>query len=210
MPGGADYVIDFVTSTCDDPGDNLDANGQCTIVFSSNTAGTVTGNASVTLVITTAEGTVTLIRSTDGVAPNSGGAEKEFVDGSLAWFKVDDLNNPLGGASFQVCQTHGLDTSTTPDTFVDIVDACFTVLDNSAPDANPVDGEFLLEHLSLGRYTVDEVAPFPPGFEPDPDVVTVELTLEPGFRDVTIAEAFINRRRREPGTSWRSPRCGVG
>ncbi|MGH3336976.1 MAG: hypothetical protein ACRDOZ_14240, partial [Nocardioides sp.] len=61
------------------------------------------------------------------------------------------------------------------------------------PDANPADGEFLLENLELGRYTVDEVPPFPPGFEPDPDVVTVELTLEPGPKDVTISEAFVNR-----------------
>ena len=47
--------------------------------------------------------------------------------------------------------------------------------------------------LKLGRYTVDEVPPFPPGFEPDPDVVTVEHTLQPGPKDVTIAEAFVNR-----------------
>ena len=42
-------------------------------------------------------------------------------------------------------------------------------------------------------YTVDEVAPFPPGYEPDPDVVTAELTLQPGPKDVVIAEAFVNR-----------------
>ena len=118
---------------------------------------------------------------------------KEFVDGSLAWFKVDDQATPLGGASFEVCRTHNLDTSTTPDTFVDVTDVCVTVLDNSSPDADPDDGEFLLEDLILGRYTVKEVAPFPPGFEPDPDTVTVDLTLEPGPKDATIAEAFVNR-----------------
>jgi hypothetical protein len=53
--------------------------------------------------------------------------------------------------------------------------------------------EFLLEDLILGRYTVKEVAPFPPGFEPDPDTVTVDLTLEPDAKDATIAEAFVNR-----------------
>jgi hypothetical protein len=118
---------------------------------------------------------------------------KEFVDGSLAWFKNDDTGARLAGATFEVCRTHTLDTSTNPDTFIDSPDVCVTVLDNSPPDANPADGEFLLENLELGRYTVDEVPPFPPGFEPDPDVVTVELTLQPGPKDVVIAEAFVNR-----------------
>jgi hypothetical protein len=190
---GAVNALDAAASTCDDAGDNLDANGQCTIVFASDTTGTVTGHASVTLAITTDEGTVTLARQTDGAAGDTGDATKEFVDGSLAWFKVDDQANPLGGASFEVCRTHNLDTSTTPDTFVDVTDVCVTVLDNSSPDADPDDGEFLLEDLVLGRYTVKEIAPFPPGFEPDPDTVTVDLTLEPGPKDATIAEAFVNR-----------------
>lgn len=189
---GAVNEIDLAASTCDNLGaDNLDANGQCTIVFTSDTAGSVTGHASVTLVITTDEGTVTLTRSTDGTGDNSDDAVKQFVDGSLAWFKDDDTGTRLGGASFQVCRTHNLDTSTNPDTFVDIADVCVTVLDNSAPDADPDVGEFLLVDLRLGRYTVDEVPPFPPGFEPDPDVVTVELTL--ATPDVTITEAFVNR-----------------
>jgi hypothetical protein len=125
---------------------------------------------------------------------------KEFVDGSLAWFKVDDQATPLG-ASFEVRRTHNLDTSTTPDTVVDVPDVCVTVLDNAAPDVDLADGEFLLEDLSLGRYTVKEVAPFPPGFEPDPDTVIVDLTLEPGPKDATIAEAFVNRALFRPRTS---------
>lgn len=188
---GAVSVLDAAASTCDDPGDNLDANGQCSIVFTSDTAGTVTGHASVTLVITTAEGTVTLTRETDGSPGNTGDAAKEFVDGSLAWFKVDDQDNPLGGATFEVCRTHNLDSSTDPDSFVDIADVCVSVLDNSAPDADPDDGEFQLVDLILGSYTVKEIPPFPPGFEPDPDTVTVELTI--ATPDVTIAEAFVNR-----------------
>ena len=45
---GAISQIDTAASTCDDAqpdGDNLDANGQCTITFTSNTTGTVTGPA---------------------------------------------------------------------------------------------------------------------------------------------------------------------
>jgi hypothetical protein len=194
--GGAINQINAAASTCDDnqpDGDNLDANGQCTITFTSNTTGTVTGHATVSMNLTTSEGPITIVRETDGTGGNTGNAVKEFVDGSLAWLKNDDQGNRLGGASFEVCRTHDLDTSTTPDTFVPITPVCITVLDNSSPDADSDDGEFLLEDLILGRYTVDEVPPFPPGFEPDPDVVTVDLTLEPGPKDVTITEAFVNR-----------------
>jgi hypothetical protein len=191
--GGAVSVLDADASTCDDAGDNLDANGECTIVFTSDTAGSVVAHASVAVTISTTEGDIVVTRATDGSPGNTGDATKEFVDGSLAWFKNDDQGSRLGGASFEVCRTHNLDTSTTPDTFVDVADVCVTVLDNSPPDADPDAGEFLLVDLILGRYTVDEVPPFPPGFEPDPDVVTVELTLEPGPKDVTISEAFVNR-----------------
>lgn len=190
---GAVNQIDGAASTCDDAGDNLDASGQCTITFTSNTTGKVTGHASVSLDLSTDEGSITITRETDGASGNSDDAVKEFVDGSLAWLKNDDTGARLGGATFEVCRTHGLDTSTTPDTFVDTADACTTVLDNSGADANPADGEFQLVDLELGRYTVDEVAPFPEGYEPDPDVETAELTLEPGPKNVTISQAFVNR-----------------
>jgi hypothetical protein len=192
---GAVNEINAAASTCDDAGDNLDANGQCTITFTSNKSGTVTGHASVSMNLSTSEGPITITRDTDGAGGNTGDAVKEFVDGSLAWFKNDDQGNRLGGATFEVCRTHDLDTSTNPDTFIDITpDVCVTVLDNSAADADPDAGEFLLVDLKLGRYTVDEVAPFPPGYEPDPDVVTVNLTLQPGPKDVVIPEAFVNRQ----------------
>ena len=146
---GAISAIDAAASTCDDAGDNLDANGQCTITFTSNTTGTVTGHARVSMNLITSEGPISIARRTDGAAGNTGDAVKEFVDGSLAWFKNDDTGTRLGGATFQVCRTHTLDTSTTPDTFIDSADVCVTVLDNSPPDANPADGEFLLENLEL-------------------------------------------------------------
>lgn len=190
---GAVNQIDGAASTCDDAGDNLDASGQCTITFTSNTTGKVTGHASVSLDLSTDEGAITITRETDAASGNSDDAVKEFVDGSLAWLKNDDTGARLGGATFEVCRTHGLDTSTTPDTFVDTADACTTVLDNSSADTNPADGEFQLVDLELGRYTVDEVPPFPEGYEPDPDVETAELTLEPGPKDVTIGQAFVNR-----------------
>ncbi len=67
------------------------------------------------------------------------------------------------------------------------------MLDNAPPDADPDVGEFPKVDPFLGRYTVKEIAPFPPGFEPDPDAVAVDLTPQPGLNDVTITEAFVNR-----------------
>src|SRR5262249_35851782 len=62
------------TGSCTTAGANTDANGQCTITFTSSTTGTVTGHAASTLsdLGTPAPFTV----QTDGVAPNSGDAVK--------------------------------------------------------------------------------------------------------------------------------------
>src|SRR5262249_4668889 len=80
--GGASYVLDSEASTCDDEGTNTDGNGQCTIVFTSPSAGTVTGNASATLVALGLE----LTRSTSGNSGpgGSGPAVKQFVDANIA------------------------------------------------------------------------------------------------------------------------------
>ncbi|MFL5799741.1 MAG: SpaA isopeptide-forming pilin-related protein, partial [Actinomycetota bacterium] len=80
---GATNTLNAAASTCDDAqpsGDNLDANGQCTVVFTSNSAGQVTGHASVSLTL----GGLTLTRSTNGVSPNSGDAVKTFVDARIS------------------------------------------------------------------------------------------------------------------------------
>jgi hypothetical protein len=69
--GGAANTLDAAASTCDDLGDNLDSNGQCTIVFTSNAPGTVTGHASVSLTISTSEGDIIVTRETDGAGGNT-------------------------------------------------------------------------------------------------------------------------------------------
>src|SRR5438874_1526475 len=74
--------MNAAASTCDDAqpsGDNLDANGQCTVVFTSNSAGQVTGHASVSLSV----GGVALTRSTDGNAPIPGHYVTTFVAANL-------------------------------------------------------------------------------------------------------------------------------
>jgi hypothetical protein len=174
-------TITDVVDNCASPGT---VGGECTVTFTSTTAGNVTGHASVTL---TFDG-LQVTRETDGTGQNSGDAEKQFINGQLIWFKDDNAGNPLGGATFEVCRTHDF----VGGTFVDIdPDVCITVEDNVAPDEDPDAGEFLLTALQLGRYTVHETEA-PPGYEPDPDTVTVEITID--SQTATITEAFVNNR----------------
>ncbi|MGH9891581.1 MAG: prealbumin-like fold domain-containing protein, partial [bacterium] len=88
---GADCVVDEAASTCDDAGANTDSNGQCTIAFSSDSAGQCVGSASAELIV----GGITLIRSTDGSGENSGEATKTYVDASIAISPESDTN-PIG------------------------------------------------------------------------------------------------------------------
>jgi uncharacterized surface anchored protein len=142
-----------------------DSNGQCTIIVNSNTAGTGTVNASTTVSI---DG-VDILVETDGYGAHDVSNEKTWIDGSLTWIKHDNNGQLLGGATFQVCRTY--------DRFgADIPDECVTVVDDSAPDTDPVAGQFKLEHLLLGRYTITETVA-PPNYTLDPYVDTVELSI---------------------------------
>src|SRR5439155_1045574 len=67
------------TGSCTNAGANTDVNGQCTITFTSNSAGQVTGHASATLTLAGLQVTV----QTNGVAGNSGNAAKTFVDANI-------------------------------------------------------------------------------------------------------------------------------
>lgn len=174
-------------NTCRDAGDNLDSNGQCTFTIVSSKAGTVTAHAAASLNLTTAQGNITLTRETDGAANNSDNAVKTFVDGSLAWIKHDGDGALLGGATFEVCRTHDFVSATS--TFTDITDVCVSVVDNSAPDTDADDGEFKMEHLVLGRYTVHETAA-PEGYALDPDTESADLTI--ASPNVSITPAFVD------------------
>ena len=77
---GAGAVLDAVASTCDNAGANTDLSGQCTIVFSSPTAGKVTGHASATLAV---NGSAPFTIQTDGTGQNSGNAVKTYVDANI-------------------------------------------------------------------------------------------------------------------------------
>lgn len=181
-------------------GDNLDASGQCTITFNSDTAGTVTAHATATFDVgidlngdgdTADPGElVTLTRSTDGDddfgSVNSDDAVKTYVDGTLRWLKTDDQGTPLGGASFWVCRTHSYDSSdgsfdaivdTNPGPGKDADSRCVVVVDNGALDDDPDAGELQLDDVVLGRYTVQEKEP-PVGYAVDPDEVTRDVAID--------------------------------
>jgi hypothetical protein len=93
-----------------------------------------------------------------------------FLDGTLVWHKVDQDGNPLGGATFMVCRTEKLDSSTDPDSYVDEPGddgICASVVDDtdgtggaagSGLDEDGAAGEFLLSKLILGSYKVKETA----------------------------------------------------
>lgn len=184
-PTGGAAVSDLV-DTCADPGT---VDGECSVTFTSTTAGTITGHATVTFSV----GGVSLTRATDETHGSSDDAVKEFVAGSIAWLKRDNAGALQGGATFRVCRTHNLNTET--GAFVDVADVCVDVADDSGPqttlDEDPDAGQFLLSGRRLGRYTVKELTA-PDGFEPDPDTVTVELTI--ANPNATISPAFINNR----------------
>jgi hypothetical protein len=181
---GANFQL--ILDTCAAP--NGTTAGTCNVTFSSPTAGTVTGHASVTFDV----GGVSLTRETDGVAPNSGDAIKHFLAGTIRWTKVDNAGDPLGGATFQLCRTNDFDfvlnmISKTPLS----VPVCVTVVDNGAIDGDPAAGHFAVSGEPLGRYTVLETQA-PPGFVLDPQTQTVELT--PGHVDLTVGQSFVNSR----------------
>ena len=143
--------------TCDNTGGDTDASGECTIVVNSNSAGQSTVNATATVAVSG----VNIAVSTTGYGAHDISNVKTWVDGSLTWLKHDNNGQLLGGATFEVCRTH--------DRFgVDITDECVTVaddidgVDDTVGDRDGTPGEFKLDELALGRYTITEtVAPRP-------------------------------------------------
>jgi hypothetical protein len=110
--GTANTIENPAASTCDDPAPNLNASGQCIIVFTSPTVGTTTGNAFVTLTV----GGVTLTRDTDPATANTGSGPGGSGPAVKTWITVEcpggdrqitsNFNgtaiafNPVGAGSF--------------------------------------------------------------------------------------------------------------
>ena len=83
------------TGTCTAAGANTNASGQCTITFTSNSTGKVTGHASSTLSVA---GSAPFTVQTDGVAPNSGDAVKTFVNARI--LIAPNATNEVGCAAY--------------------------------------------------------------------------------------------------------------
>ena len=97
---GAASTVNTASSTCDDLGANTNASGQCTIVFSSPSAGRTTANAYVTLNV----GGVSLTRDTDPATSSvgsgtggSGPAVKTWVDAKIS-ITPGNATNEVGQA----------------------------------------------------------------------------------------------------------------
>jgi len=131
-----------ITSLTDVCGTTGTTGGSCTVTFTSNTAGSVTGHAAMTI----SNGGPVIFVETDGIAPNSDDAVKEF--------------------------THDWVTGSG---MVMIAPECQSFLDNTGADEDLDDGEFLMTGLELGTYTVEETVP-PAGYVASTGIQTVQLT----------------------------------
>src|SRR5262249_38595787 len=101
---------------------------------------------------------------------------KTWVDGSLRWVKHDNNGQLLGGATFEVCRTADrFGTPISPAECQTIADDVSGV-DDTVGDRDGTPGEFFLDELALGRWTITETVA-PPTYTLDPFVETIELTL---------------------------------
>ena len=80
------------TGSCTTAGPNTDGAGQCTITFTSNSAGEVTGHATATLSV---GASASFSVETDGTSPNSGDVVKTFVDANISITPLSKTN-PVG------------------------------------------------------------------------------------------------------------------
>lgn len=87
LTGANGAVVSGVVDNCASTG--TDANGECTVSFTSNSAGTVTGSATATFSV----GGQTFTVTTNGVFPNSGPAVKRFVHGRILISPLTDTNS---------------------------------------------------------------------------------------------------------------------
>ena len=108
--------------------------------------------------------------------------------GSVAFTKTDQTDDSLvGGASFQLINTTGASQAT------------FSVTDNVGRDLDPDDGEFLVEDLKVGDWTVTELDtlgyPAPPGYTLPSLAPLQGFAVTQANPDATITAAFENPRK---------------
>lgn len=171
------------------------ATGKCSATFVSPTAGTVTTHASTTVSV----GGLPITRATSTAANTAAGgnddAVKIYVDGTLAWNKVDDLGNPLAGAEFKVERTItrlGVALSPSNPLYNPVTDCVAAGCPAGVgKDQDPAPGKFLLTKLPLGTWKITETKA-PAGYQLSSAVQTVVLTL--ANPSGAAANAFVNPR----------------
>lgn len=117
--------------------------------------------------------------------------------GSVSWSKVDGDGKPLAESTWMIERANGLPFTDVEDCVADSADQC------AGPDKNPAAGEFLVEDLEQGDYTLKEVKA-PAGFELcDVCKAGVDFTVQAGDGGTVSPksgtnEAFINERQGLP------------
>jgi hypothetical protein len=170
-------AVNLISDTCANPGTS---GGECTVTFTSATAGTVTGHASVDLTI---QGDA-VHRETDGTGQNSDDAIKHFITGAIQILKNSTKGGPvaIAGAVFSV------DGSLLADDF--------TVTDNGLNDGDPDVGEICVGGVTPGsEYTVNEIEA-PDGYgdatETDVKITAVSGTCATAVFGAGSTATFVN------------------
>jgi len=172
------------------------------MTINSSTAGTFTANATAVVTIGGVQLTRDTITATGTIGSGPGGsgpAVKTYVDGSVVWHKVDGNDEPLGGATFQLCRTETLDSSDgsyDPETPAICIEVEDDVSDQDAIttlDEDPLPGEFLVTGLILGTYTVEETEA-PAGYHMVTTGPATVGSMTIAVRDLELEDPFVNER----------------
>lgn len=107
---------------------------------------------------------------------------------SVAWSKVDDSTpaKPVSGSQWKITGPFETNLDVT-DCVADSAQEC------AGPDKDPAAGEFKVENLNFGEYTLSETKA-PEGYQIPEDSHSRTFTVDSGVPDYVFEEAFVNPR----------------
>ena len=114
---------------------------------------------------------------------------------SVAWSKVDDSTpaQPVSGSQWKITGPFETNLDVT-DCVADSAQEC------AGPDKDPAAGEFKVENLNFGEYTLSETKA-PEGYQIPEDSHSRTFTVDSGVPDYVFEEAFVNPRIKG-GVTW--------